>query len=152
MKNIKEKISGEHVKVLFELEQVDGYPPFGVESVWAIKLSDGLFKIDNIPFYVRGIAMDDVVRAIPADALGFRFNALVNASGHSTIRVVFFESAIRDTFIRAIESLGCKWEGAYEPSLVAIDIPPAADLKKVLILLSDSFDRGEIDYEEGVLR
>jgi hypothetical protein len=150
--NDSERISTGHVKILFDLERVDDYPPFEVESVWAVKIVDDMFRIDNIPFYVRGLALGDVVRAKPTCDGALQFESIAKTSGHSTVRVVFFEAGIREDFCKEIEALGCQWEGAYEPSLIAVDVPPSFDLAAVLKLLADGCDKELFDYEEGVIR
>ena len=38
-----------HVKITFALEQDEGgYPPYAVETLWAIQRADG-YEVDNIP-------------------------------------------------------------------------------------------------------
>jgi hypothetical protein len=147
-----ERISKAHVKILFDLEQVDDYPPFAVESVWAVRTLEGMFRIDNIPFYVKGIALGDVVRAKRADDGALYFDSIAKTAGHSTLRVVFFDAGIRDGFYKEIEALGCQWEGAYEPSLIAIDVPPSSDLSAVLKVLAEGCEKELFDYEEGIVR
>jgi hypothetical protein len=52
-----------YVKIAFELVQdEDGYPPDRWETMWAIEIEPGLFSIDNIPFFARGVSPGDVVR------------------------------------------------------------------------------------------
>jgi hypothetical protein len=66
--------------------------------------------------------------------------------------VVFFETDIREDFCKELEALGCQWEGAFEPSLIAVDVPPSSDLKAVLKILADGCEKELLDYEEGVIR
>jgi hypothetical protein len=55
---MKDTGSERHVKVLFQLEQdEDGYPPASVESLWALPKGEGLFQVDNIPFFATGVAL-----------------------------------------------------------------------------------------------
>jgi hypothetical protein len=57
-------MSDEYVRVLFELEKEDeDYPPVNYERLWARRLEQGLFELDNIPFFVRDISAGDVVSA-----------------------------------------------------------------------------------------
>ncbi len=45
-------------KIYFQLEMdEDGYPPFDVESLWVSTIDKGVGIIDNIPFFVKGIAL-----------------------------------------------------------------------------------------------
>lgn len=51
---MSDPLTEHRVKILFELEQdEDGYPPASTETLWASRAGDGLFKIDNIPFFAR---------------------------------------------------------------------------------------------------
>jgi hypothetical protein len=85
---MKDPGTEQYVKVLFELEQdEDGYPPASAETLWAIKVGEGLFQIDNIPFFAYGIAVNDIVSATPEEGV-FRYKEVVRPSGHSSHRVV----------------------------------------------------------------
>lgn len=75
-----------HIKLRF---------PFGspgdeaeTETMWT-KPQDGGYEIDNIPFYVKELALGDIVEA-EADTDGsLWYSKLLRASGHSTIRLWF---------------------------------------------------------------
>jgi hypothetical protein len=50
------------VKIGFKLERdKDDYPPADYEWMWANRVSSSTFKIDNIPFFAKGIACGDIV-------------------------------------------------------------------------------------------
>ena len=54
----------EMVKVGFKLERdKDDYPPANWEWIWASRISDSTFKIDNSPFFAKLIASGDIVAA-----------------------------------------------------------------------------------------
>lgn len=141
----------QHVKILFELERdEEGYPPASAETLWAIKAGDGLFKIDNIPFFVLGIAVDDIVSAVPEEG-AFRFKEVVHPSGHSTVRVVVYEpsdvSAARELF----KQLGCSTEQSHLPRLFAIDVPPSVSLDTLREVLDAGKRQDRWGYEEACL-
>ena len=46
-------------KVVFDLEVVDDYPPVASEGVWCTLTPDGNFRVDNLPFYVPGLALEE---------------------------------------------------------------------------------------------
>jgi hypothetical protein len=53
-----------HFKIAFPLDRdEDGYPPDDVETLWGWETKPGLYCIDNIPFFVKGISPGDVVSA-----------------------------------------------------------------------------------------
>ncbi|MFB9681700.1 DUF4265 domain-containing protein [Streptosporangium vulgare] len=77
-----------HVRVVFELSPDDGWPPVGSERLWAIPLGPDRARLDNIPFFVRGVACGDVVR-IDTDAEGITWvTEVVEVSGNCTIRIL----------------------------------------------------------------
>src|SRR5258708_3520106 len=82
------------IKVLFDLRKdEEGYPPADTEQLWAEPLGNNLFKLDNVPFFVKGISCEDVVEAA-ADSQGeLRYRSLVRPSAHSTLRVVVFRES-----------------------------------------------------------
>jgi hypothetical protein len=58
---------GPYVKVHFRLEIENDWPPASVESLWAVDQDDGTARLDNIPWFVRGIACGDIVTTEPDD-------------------------------------------------------------------------------------
>lgn len=52
------------VKVRFALERdEDGWPPAESEGLWAELVESDLYRLDNTPWFVRGVAAGDVVQA-----------------------------------------------------------------------------------------
>ncbi|MET8182922.1 DUF4265 domain-containing protein [Streptomyces sp. NPDC005336] len=79
----------DHVKVYFRMEMdEDGWPPASVESLWAVELGDGTVRLHNTPWFVRGVASDDIVR-VETDDEGVRWaGETVKASPNCTIRLI----------------------------------------------------------------
>jgi hypothetical protein len=139
-----------HVKLLVRIKQEDGYPPEEWEGLWAVPLGQSLFRIDNIPFYVKGLSCDDIVQGVVEDGKYFLLK-VVEESSNSTIRVVISnledEREIRDSLC----DLGCSIEGTGIPGLIALNIPIQSK-NDTIEFLQKSFDIGKIDYEEGAVR
>lgn len=49
------------VKIRFKLNPVDGWPPYEAEALWAERLGEETFKLDNIPFYAEMASCADIV-------------------------------------------------------------------------------------------
>ncbi|MFG2603125.1 DUF4265 domain-containing protein [Streptomyces sp. NPDC048514] len=82
-------ISDDHVKVHFRKEiDEDGRPPAGVESLWAVDLGDGTVRLDNTPWFVRGVANGDVIRIQPDDDGLLWAGETVAPSQNCTIRLI----------------------------------------------------------------
>jgi hypothetical protein len=144
-------MSERYVKVFFELEQdEDGYPPASVESLWALPVGEGLFKLDNIPFFATGVAVDDIVSAQEEGGV-LRYREVVQPSAHSTLRVIVYDEA-EVARVRALFSeKGCSTELSHIPGLIAIDVPPAVSLEALKPILDEGRAQERWDYEEACL-
>jgi hypothetical protein len=148
---MSDRRNDQYAKVLFELEQdEDGYPPASAETLWAIRVGDGLFQIDNIPFFAHGIAVNDIVSATPEEGV-FRYKEVVRPSGHGTIRLIVSEAsdvpAVRDLF----RHLGCPSELSHLPRLIAVDVPPSVSLQELKKVLDSGQEQDRWGYEEACL-
>ena len=125
-------------KIYFQLEMdEDGYPPFDVESLWVSTIDKGVGIIDNIPFFVKGIALGDRV-TFDDD---FNFVAVEVPANNTTIRV-YCPSWEEEVDIKNIlKEENCSWELSHLPSLIAINVPNDS-LEKVQSCL---FERSDIE-------
>ncbi len=143
------------VRIVFELEVDDeGWPPVGAERVWAEPLGSDTYRVDNTPWFARDVAADDIVRAIPPDDGSWPvYVETVRRSGNSTIRVIPFEAGPLGGSLQAILDLftphGAYGEGAGSHPVVALTLPPDADLRSTHALLREGKDGGWWDYEEA---
>jgi hypothetical protein len=148
------------VRIKFRLVQDElGYPPATSEMLWAAPVGESLFCLDNIPFFVRGLSCFDVVQAREgADGL-LEYDHLVEPRGHSTIRVIFHDTAsdprpLADRVAelrRQLRELACPSELSHIPRLIAIDIPPEADFTLARAILDAGERRKLWEYEEATI-
>ncbi|NJN64861.1 MAG: DUF4265 domain-containing protein [Acidobacteria bacterium] len=126
------------VKIHFEIEQdEDGYPEMGVESLWAHSATgEGVYAIDNIPFYVLGISMGDEVSVQSDDSGNLWFYELVRESGHSTVRILCADTETCTRIQAEIERRGCSWEGSNR-RFISMDIPPDVSYPPIKSWLED---------------
>ncbi|MFG2425518.1 DUF4265 domain-containing protein [Streptomyces sp. NPDC048448] len=147
-------ISGDHVRVHFRMDvDEEGWPPASVESLWAVGLGDGSVRLDNTPWFVRGVASGDIIRVEP-DEEGVRWaGETVRASEHCTIRLIVLKdggsAAARQTVLKALHRLGTTGEGIEQFRMVALDVPPDADLPRIRKLLEHGEGEGSWHWEEG---
>lgn len=141
-----------HQKIIFRLEQdEEGYPPVGVESVWAIEADDGDFIIDNIPFFTRQATLGDVVE-VKRMGEELLYISTRERSGNSLLRVVFFEGHDPSKLRSDLAKLGCSTEQSHLRSLIAVNVPPTVQIDEVRTLLDEGCSNGCWDYEEPILR
>ena len=137
-----------HVKIYLEIGS-DNLDQREIESLWATPHGTG-FKLDNIPFYMKGIALNDVISAKKIDGCLF-MDKLLEPSGHSTIRVWFSDEKEVQAVRQELKSMGCSSEKSEQPRLVAVDIPPDINYEKIISYLEAGKTKGRWDYQEACL-
>lgn len=144
----------EHVKVVFELpEEQEGYPPVGSERLWAVPQSEGnSFRVDNIPFYARGVSSGDVVRATLNQEGELIFQEVVKPSGNSTFRLYVFDRAQVQQIRDDLRAMGCPSELSDIPNLIAVEVPASQPIDQFLDYIVQADETGSLEYQEAALR
>jgi hypothetical protein len=120
------------------------------ESMWAFRLDDGTFQIDNVPFHAYGINYKDIVRVDASDTT--RLPVVVEViipSDHDTIRVLFpkgIRKKRQEPVIAELEKMKVYVERAFE-NYIALDIPPEVDYDLVREKLDQFGQEGLLEYE-----
>ena len=145
----------EHVKIRFALQRDDdGWPPAESEGLWAQPLGVNRYRIDNTPWFVRGVAADDIVEARPDDNGVLWAHSVVQHGGRLVIRVICRAdgpyAGDRQAVLDAFSAVGVSGEGTDTPiSIVALDVAPDASLRPIRALLTDGEADGRWYFEEG---
>ncbi len=149
----KEIALNDRAKIMFQLiPDEDGYPPFDCEGVWAIKLGENFWKLDNIPFFAANVSNGDVVK-VRNKKLGEKsFLAVVQQGGHSTLRIFLDEESFVKEVRNQLLEMGCSTEVSNVKKLISIDVPPEVSLNKVKSYLEVLNKRGILDIEDGCLQ
>lgn len=142
----------EDQKIIFSLEKdEDDYPPNDYETLWASFVENGLYSIDNIPFFVPGISCGDIVKVVEKEG-GLFFDGLVRKSLNSVLRIIVYHEMDVGQLRNDLKDLGCESELSHVPNLIALEVPAGISLDSVLEFL----DKGESDhnweYETASLR
>jgi hypothetical protein len=136
-------------KVVFELVPSDWHD-HKTESVWARPLGRDRYRIKNVPFYAYGVSYDDIVLARPKHE-HLIFQGVETPSGHSTYRVILNPQTTEEKFKtvwKNIEPLGATYERATD-RLIAIDVPPEADIDKIYAALEREEKANTWGFEEA---
>jgi len=113
-------------------------PDGTVETPWAEDLGEGLYRLDNIPFFAYGVSADDVIQASPDGDGYLAFTKLVRRSGNRTLRVAFNDKVTKtEPLLAQLSEIGVGWEGAFS-KLIALNVPPDVSLASVVELLTTS--------------
>lgn len=137
-------------KVYFKLNSNDWHG-HDSESLWATKLSNDNFQIDNVPFFSEEIAYKDIVRVSDIDEKLF-FNRVQVRSGYSSFRV-FFSGAkyAKSKLLRAdLIRKGCQVERAEfgEFTELAVGVPNSS-LPACVELFKEYFDPPYCEWFSG---
>lgn len=133
-------------KILFHLQ--DQWHESSTETLWAEIISKDTFQVKNIPFYIKGISYDDIIKANNKDEL-YEYNSIVKKSGHSTYRII--QLANKEIFtkkLKILEKIGCTYEQGMK-ALYAIDVPIDTDVNRVYQILEEGEKEMIWDFEEG---
>lgn len=139
------------VKVTFDLAE-GSWHGHATESVWAEPLGEDRFRIRNVPFYVLGIGVEDIVQAQQTTS-GLKVTRVMLHAGHSTYRVFLGDGLDLNSpsFVAVwtpLARLGCTFERA-TPRLLAIDVPRQETVRQAYALLEEGEARGVWEFEEG---
>lgn len=117
------------------------------EAIW-VKPVGEYYQVDNIPFFAPNIAIDDIISVEEEDGF-LHFEELISRSGHSTVQIVMLDVIEKDRIIKQIEIFMCPWEGFGQ--IIAIDIPPLFEYKKIKHFLQNELETQVLDYKEACL-
>jgi len=141
-----------YVKILFELNpDKDGYPPNKFESLWAKVINDGVYQVDNIPFFVKGLSESDLVAAEKKNG-ELMFSKVLNKSGNTTIRVLPYKKEDIKDIREKLSTFGCDTELMGDYGLISVSVPSNADYEAISKYLLEAENRGLLGYEESALR
>jgi hypothetical protein len=137
-------------KVIFRLERdEDGYPPVDLEGVWATRLGEDEYEVDNIPFFAK-VALGDVVRTVIRDGEP-HFESILKYSGNSLIRVVYYDGTDPTDVRRELERLGAETELNATHRLIAVNVPRGGDVAEIQKFLGIAEQQERLGYEEPIL-
>lgn len=139
------------VQLQFALEVEDDWPPVGSESV-CCELVGTSYRLKNAPFFIKGLAVNDVFHAEPDVVNGHIFEfRVVEASEHSLVWILNTTGADIEPVLARLRGFGCAIERLDRFSLHAVDVPPdvqGTDLDAVL----DSAEEAGLDLGFPVWR
>ena len=129
-------------KILFALDVEDGWPPFGTEGVWCERVGDN-FRIKNVPFFIRGLAFNDIFAAEldPVNEHIFEFT-VIERSGHSVVWLMNNGDLDLAQFRNQLLEIGCSYEGFPQFALGSIDVPPSVNFESLDELLDEYENKG----------
>jgi hypothetical protein len=132
------------VRVVFELEP-NAWHGSATERLWAEPVVVGRYRLRNTPFFVFGVSAEDIVFAKERQGR-LLFAGVSLRGGHSSYRIAVSDQHLFDRSWKHLQALGCSYE---EGQVLAVDVPPRADIHEVYELLEAGERAGAWDFEEG---
>ena len=120
------------------------------EQLWARKISDDLYEICCIPFFLYDVSLGDHVKTDRDDCI----TEVVERSGHYTFRVWFGDSkdlTICPNVLQAAHEMGCLLE-FYNPNLLGIDASTLEMAEHISGYLLEKQQSGLLVYETGQMK
>ena len=130
--------------LVFPLEVVDGWPPYGSECL-PFKVVPGGLKLLVPPLYVKKLSVGDVIAATEKDR-EVRSWEHVRPSNHTTIWLLAIHGDANRDIKRALKrlnALGCLTSHNDDIAVSAVDVPPNVPMQSVDAELA-SLDPDEI--------
>ena len=120
------------------------------EGIWVEKVDKG-YKIDNIPFYVKSVALDDVFSGKEINGVLYSGD-FIEESGNSTIHLLFSSKEdVASTRDYLKETFNCESELSNLPELISINVPLDIEYAKVRAYLDSGEKTGDWEYQEACL-
>ena len=135
------------VKVVFKLDET-AWHQTATESLWAESVGANRYRLRNVPFFAFGVSNQDVVFTEELEN-ALHFKAISIRGGHSTYRLHLLEERTTEQFRRSwhpLQEMGCSYE---EGEVLAVDVPPAADIHAVYSALEAGEKAKVWEFEEG---
>jgi len=151
------------VEIWFRLEKdEDGYPQsknWEQLLAWPVLESDRCFRIESIPFFVKGISRGDIIKAKVSlnsdvqESEFFEFESIVERGGHNTYRLLLREKHTVDPELTKEELLtkGLALE-VDDNDFFAVDVPPSVNQKEIDEFLIAEAESGRWGLEDGFVQ
>ena len=151
------------VEVWFRIEKdEDEYPSsknWEQLLAWPVLESDRCFRLESIPFFVKGVSRADIIEAKVSENSEvqegefFEFERVVERGGHNTYRILLRENRPNDPALTKQELLGrglaLEIEG---DDFFSIDVPPNVDQKEIDEFLISESESGRWGLDHGFVR
>ena len=142
-----------HEKIQFRFHS-DIFDEEMVETLWAIELDKekGLYKIDNIPFFLNLVASDDIIHAeFDEKEQQLIYKETVEFGENSLIQIVIIDKNLETNTIRTeFSDLGCQSE-KFDEGYFSMEVPSDLNFEIVKKKLDELSAAGKIDYAEPII-
>ena len=146
-----ERVSKVHVRLTVE----GGWPPVAFEEVEAKSLGDHRYELVSPPAFAKRLAVGDVVHIVHhGSPEQVWVDSVIESSGHSTVRVIFFRAVGReseDNLRCELVRLGAQIHETAFRGLIAVDIPDEVNYGSLRAVLDEGESQKLWEFDEGVI-
>ncbi len=135
-----------YIKVLFSH---DAFDESALESAW-VKIVEDRYVLDNVLFYATEYALGDVISVSKINDEWYA-TGLIEESGHSTIRLLFYDLDTRDKTRAYFQNKGCRSEISNIDLLIALDLPSNISYRKIKNYLEKGEEDRKWEYQEAAI-
>ncbi|NQZ05560.1 MAG: DUF4265 domain-containing protein [Algicola sp.] len=139
------------MKIIFELDCEDGFPPIQYEKLNAEQISKNQFKIVNTPFFIDEVSYGDIVVALETDnEEQFEFLCVEKNASFTSISIIILDSSVDDELKDIFTGFNCVMEYGEFGNLriFAVAIPTSSPYKQIASQLDDLETAAKISYSE----
>lgn len=140
-------------KVHVRLAVEGSWPPVDFEELTAKPLGDHRYELVSPPAFAKRLAVGDVVRVVHYGTPEQPWvDSVIDSSGHSTVRVIFFQKAGRepeDHLRRELDRMGVQIHETSFRGMIALDIPGEVNYDSVSAILKEGESRKFWEFDEG---
>lgn len=124
--------------------------PVATESIWFDKVSPG-WRIKNIPFFVDGVAFDDIVKLSMLETGEYIIDLVLEESGNSTIWV-YINNKVGENCLQELKNIGCGVEGGVFEGYYAVNVPALLNWSTIENALGLFIDNEDISVDYPCVR
>jgi len=120
------------------------------EQLWARQVTENVFRLCCIPFFVYDLALGDEVETTHREERRYVVQQVIKPSGHYTFRAWFYDSSVRREVAGELAGLGClmEWRSSYS-NLLAVDAASDDQAQMVADFLFRKEQLELLTYETG---
>ena len=115
-----------------------------------------IFRLENSPFFARGIACRDLIEAKNGDGSTLEFTRVFKRSGHSTYMIMAPKRAAEvEKYIEKLNALNCTYESTTfeheggSSMLYSFDVPPNVNIRNAFAIMTEAEEAGVWVFQEG---
>lgn len=146
-----DRISKVHVRLAVE----GGWPPVAFEEMTAKFVGDHRYELVSPPVFASRLAVGDVVGVAHHGSPEQPWvESVIESSGHSTVRVIFFRAAGHEpeaNLRRKLDRIGAQIHKTSFRGMIAVDIPGEVNYNSVRSVLKEGESRKLWEFDEGAI-